>query len=29
MSELFDKKVNAQNESLKKLPQFMQAPTSP
>ena len=28
-SELFDKEVNAQKESLKKLPMFTQAPTSP
>ena len=29
MSELFDKEVNAQKESLKKLPGFMQGPASP
>ena len=29
MSELFDKQVNAQKESLKKLPGFMQALASP
>ena len=29
MSELFDKEVNAQKESLQKLPVFTQAPTSP
>ena len=29
MSELFDKEVNAQKESLKKLPGFTQAPASP
>ena len=29
MSELFDKEVNAQKGSLKKLPGFMQAPASP
>ena len=29
MSELLDKQVNVQKESLKKLPGFMQAPTSP
>ena len=29
MRELLDKQVNVQKESLKKLPGFMQAPTSP
>ena len=29
MSELFDKEVNAQKESMKKLPGFTQAPISP
>ena len=29
MSELFDKQVNAQKESLKKLPGFIQALASP
>ena len=29
MSELLDKQVNVQKESLKKLPGFMQAPASP
>ena len=29
MSELFDKEVNAQKESLKKLLRFTQAPASP
>ena len=29
MSELLDKQVNVQKESLKKLPGFTQAPTSP
>ena len=29
MSELLDKQLNVQNESLKKLPGFMQAPASP
>ena len=29
MSELLDKQVNVQKESLKKLPRFTQAPASP
>ena len=29
MSELLDKQVNVQKESLKKLPGFMRAPASP
>ena len=28
-NELFDKQINEQNESLKKLSGFMQAPTNP